>query len=145
MEWLTLNPSDFAAKTRHDADVQIRYSVSPYDVPEAVRGDFSPTAQRFLIEFKYLQSEKKLVNLTDPDVKEITLRVGRDTGRVYLIEVDVEKLKAKSVALSMVVGKVEQALDRFQHSSRSHRDENVRVTQEVINRLGNRLLAPAAG
>ena len=140
-EWLRLDPHEFeraGAETRKESDVEITVSISPYDVPEAVRGFFNERLKRFVIEFKYLQRDP-LVTETDPDAPGIAVRVGKRSKRLYGIEVDVLSLKARSVSLNVNV--VARALDSFARGPASRRPENVDIAKAVINSVGEKLLA----
>ncbi len=89
--------------------VNITVRMSPYDVPEAVRGYYDEDQERFVIEFRYIGEEPFRRKQKG---KHITLRVGRHSGRLYGIEVDVKAMKAQSVDLILEVSDaVLQAID----------------------------------
>lgn len=79
--------------------VRFEVDVSPYDVPNAVRG-FMTSHGRFRIEFRYIdgseppQQEKKLDAF-------VSVFEGRHSRRLLAIEVDVRALGAESVGLSI--------------------------------------------
>lgn len=80
-------------------DVEVTVYFSPYDMPEAVKGEYDDKTRRFLIQFRYLGGEEP-IDYRDQD-EHITLGIGRTTKRLHEIQVDVEKLKAHHVQLEM--------------------------------------------
>lgn len=97
--WHYLDTSKFM-KPEADSErgVRVELSLSPYDVPEAVRGYFSEDIRRFVIEFRYIQDEPWERREAG---EHVTLRVGKGSQRLYGIEVDVETLSADSVTLAI--------------------------------------------
>ena len=69
-------------------------SISPYDIPEAVRA--FKDGQRLIVEFKYATEE----TYRSVHKGNITLKVGRNSGRLYRIEVDV-KGKAENFRIAV--------------------------------------------
>jgi len=74
--------------------------LSPYDVPEAVRGFIRKDHKVFLIEFKYISQEDTIER---PQSEHVKLRVGRNSGRLYAIELDLQKFGANHVQLRLEV------------------------------------------
>jgi hypothetical protein len=137
-DWLTLNPAALN-KARHEQirGVEVQVLLSPYDVPEAVRGYYDRHIRRFVIEFRYISGDESLI--PDAQDEHITLKIGRNSHRLYRIEIDVDRLKAPAVALKLVHA-VDQAIDRLvQRSRRSPREGNYEVAKEVILERGNEL------
>ena len=71
--------------------VNITVRMSPYDVPEAVRGYYDEELERFVIEFRYIGDEPFRQKQKG---EHITLRIGRHSGRLYGVEVNVDAMKA---------------------------------------------------
>jgi hypothetical protein len=93
-------------RTQHDdAGVQVELSLSPYDLPEAVRGSFDDSLQKFIIEFKYVQGEEWTRR---PAGDYAILRVGRNSNRLYGLEIDLAALGQSRVSVERVV---DQALE----------------------------------
>ena len=111
-DWISLHPEQVSKEmrqTRRQDGVHISVSVSPYDVPDAVRGMFDRSIDRFLIEFRYLSQEEWSRRKHDD---YISLRVGKNSERIYGIEIDVKGLQAKAVGLRVQLAKlVNRAID----------------------------------
>jgi hypothetical protein len=148
-EWLEVDlDTEKLKQSRKIRGVVVELLVSPYDVPEAVRGFFDKETNRFAVEFKYIGSgdEPKKNNQQD---RFLNFRIGENSGRLYRLEIDVEALKANSVELRMLVEReVSEALDQLiQRSGRVNRQDNYRLAKEAIVARQNQLfdaLAPAA-
>lgn len=124
--------------------VNVTLVVSPYDVPEAFRGDYSPDRKRFRIEFRYISDEPTNTEKVD---EHVCFEIGRKSGRLYAIEIDVDRFGAEKVEVR--VGVDERVSDRLRGAfraysekhHRSRRPENLRVTQQILERVPPRLLA----
>ena len=131
-DWVPLNAKTLALpKQRKIRGVDITLVMSPYDIPEAVRGDYNRESQKFVIEFRYMSDEpweRYRYN------KDIVLRIGRNSRRLYGIEVDIHALAAQMINLRMNVAKaVTDAIDRLAHQSeRLQRRENYEVAKDAI-------------
>jgi hypothetical protein len=83
-------------ESKKDDGVTVELAVSPYDLPIAVRGAFDKPKRRFVIEFKYIDQEDWSLQRSD---EFIDLRIGKNSGRLYGIEIDADSLKADEVVL----------------------------------------------
>jgi hypothetical protein len=134
-EWIKLDPEKFSSSGREnkrDKGVELSISLSPYDVPDAVRGFYDKRLQRFVIEFRYISSEDWELRLHRDHVN---FRVGRNSGRLYGIEIDLREWQARHVELDMRLPKiVDRALEQeLTTSLRGRRTEdNYRVAKDVI-------------
>lgn len=127
----------------HEGGVTIEMSVSPYDVPNEVKGDFDKESKRFLIEFKYLQDEPWK---RESHGEHVFLRVGKHSHRLYGIEVDVTALGTDSVELKVQAReRVNSALEAISHRH-THSNELVNYkavesvlqkTPSLFNRIGH--------
>jgi hypothetical protein len=109
--WIHIDQDALAAPrvdTLRGVDVTIYFS--PYDVPEAVRGDYDPSRKRFVVQFKYPGGEEE-PDLEPQQREHALFRVGRRTGRLYEIEVDVDSLGAQTVGLNFQTAKAQKAFD----------------------------------
>jgi hypothetical protein len=70
--------------------------MSPYDVPRQVRGNYDKDLEHFVIEFDYLDSEPLKERRVD---RYVSLQVGKNSGRLYRIEVDTVALNAGQIQL----------------------------------------------
>lgn len=72
--------------------IRVKKLVSPYDVPEAIRGFVDQTTHRFIIEFRYLGEERWEPVSHDPI---FTIRQGVNSKRLYGLEIDLHQLPHK--------------------------------------------------
>jgi hypothetical protein len=86
--WIYLRPDEIDLKeSEAERGVQLQSSLSPYDIPEQLRGYYSEFLKRFVIEFRYMTDES-LVERKLSD--HVTIKEGKNSGRLYDILVDVE-------------------------------------------------------
>jgi hypothetical protein len=76
--------------------VEFNVFMSPYDVPRHVRGRFDENLGRFVIEFDYLDTEPCRRQTLE---EHVSVSVGKNSGRLYRIEVDTKAMNAGRVAL----------------------------------------------
>lgn len=106
--WISVDRAKYDPGTPvSEHGVEFHVFISPYDMPEAVRGDFDESKRRFVIEFKYIATEP-LEHQTPDDY--VTFVVGENSRRLYRIEVDVEGMGADAVVLR--VSRAMDALER---------------------------------
>ena len=134
VEWIEVDPVDLAdTRTRNVNGVRITFMPSPYDLPDAFRGYYDKALNCFVIEFQYLADEKTENEEHGPYV---TLRVGKNSGRVYGIEVDVNAAKAQWVEL------IQKALhERSQEARKPQRPANYEATRKLIKERVPELVA----
>lgn len=93
-DWIKLDPrtaaESFEPQRRSLDGIQIELAVSPYDVPDAVRGYINKDENNFVIEFRYLDDEAWKVTQLD---SSIALRLGTHTERLYGLEIDLARLR----------------------------------------------------
>jgi len=133
--WLSVDPTTFdPAKMIIQKGVEFHVFVSPYDLPDAVRGHFDAKVDRFLIEFRYLSNERAERVRVDPHV---VLDVGVRSRRLQRIEVDVNGLGAGQVAL-----RIDKAIDSLPSLLRSSRvpQANFEVARNVLRKKQPELL-----
>jgi hypothetical protein len=87
--------------------VKVTVHFSPYDKPLAVRGRYDEDRKRFLVEFQYIADE----DVDRQECGDYSLILGRNSGRLYGIEIDVDRLQASRVELMATTS--ERALDRL--------------------------------
>ena len=143
--WVRVEPTEFMhGESATVRGVNVTLVVSPYDVPEAFRGDFIADKKRFRIEFRYISDEPTSTEKVD---EHVCFEMGKKSGRLYAIEIDVDKLGAEKVELTFEVQ--ERVSDRLRGAFRAYsekhhrarRPENLRVTQQILERVPPRLLA----
>ncbi|HEY2931851.1 MAG TPA: hypothetical protein VGK99_08880 [Acidobacteriota bacterium] len=114
--------------------------LSPYDVPEAVRGFYDEDLKRFVIEFRYIGDEP--TERAESSVAHFGFRVGKNSSRIYAIEIDVDALKAKQVALKVELQKAIDNLTERVSSRKSATDlrkENYALAKEIITHEGSKI------
>lgn len=134
--WLRVDPSTFDPdETVVRRGVEFHVFLSPYDLPEAVRGRFDSALNRFVVEFRYVTDEPTASIIADPHV---TLLVGASSKRLRQILVDVKGLGATEVAL-----RIERAIDALPQAIGLGKlpTANFTVTRNVIQRKQPELLA----
>jgi len=142
--WVKLEPAQFEnVKTqKRIRGIDVDVYISPYDIPEAVRGYFDEDLDRFVIEFRYIEDERTEQH---PQSEKVTLRLGKYSQRIYAIEIDVKALKAKAVSLNLnlLEDEVEGALNAFASESPSRmRETNYALTRDVIDQEKEEIFEP---
>src|SRR2546426_6163555 len=130
--WLALSPEKLASDNQQKLrGVQLNILVSPYDVPDAVRGYYDPSLGRFVVEFRYMTDEKWSQKTQD---QFVTLRIGRESKRLLGIEIDLNGLSAQTLSLRLHVPQlVEQAIERLSKEPHApSREDNYRIAKDVI-------------
>lgn len=145
-DWLKLDQSKLArdrAETRTERGVEIRLTLSPYDVPEAVRGYVDEQLKRFVIEFRYIQEEDWMRKEHDA---HLGLRIGKNSSRLYGIEIDTAGLGASRVLLNTTVAEmVDRALDSLSEQPNGERRKgNYSVAKAVVDTESSELLRELA-
>ncbi len=100
-EWLRLGDIQALSPTQGQPDVVLGVVVSPYDVPDAVRG-FRTEAGRFRIEFRYIDGEEQGTQIKLG--QHIVATEGKYSGRLLAMDIDIQSLGANSVGLSIEMG-----------------------------------------
>lgn len=98
-DWLKLKSMPRAHSTPPAPGVLLDVVLSPYDMPEAVRG-FRSTNGRFRIEFRYIDGPEPSGPEDRVDA-HISAFEGRYTGRLLALEVDVLAMGASAVGISI--------------------------------------------
>src|SRR5437870_9940540 len=100
-EWVKLDTTQLNPETHENIrGVDITVVMSTYDVPEAVRGNYDESLKRFVIEFRYIGDEPYTCR---EQADNIALRIGKNSGRLYGIEVNVDAIRATAVSLRVKV------------------------------------------
>lgn len=144
-EWIRLEPVEINKSERSNlGQIEIAVGLSPYDVPDGVRGYYSPTIKRFIIDFKYLNSPTEQLTPHVPhDDDEVSLITGKRSGRLYSIVIDVEKIKAKRVGLRFeIVPEIDDALASLEQEPWfKTKARHYQLAREVVRRRKDELLA----
>ena len=104
-QWTPVDPKLFPAQLGvRTIQLNVTLSVSPYDVPRAVKGGYDKKKKRFVVEFQYIEEEPLTRKRHD---SEITALVGKNSGRLFGLEIDVEKAGASQVELNVITNAIE--------------------------------------
>ncbi len=138
-KWIRLDPRHYGTSEKEDRNgVEFHLHVSPYDLPDAVRGFFDRERGRFAIEFKYISPEDTHEQKVD---EHVSVRVGKSSRRLYRIDLDVASLGAEQVVL-----RVKSAVDALAASEISRLPtDNASVVQHVLADKSPELVAVLAG
>lgn len=138
-KWIQVDPTKVDIETTATRKgVAFQVFISPYDLPEAVRGRFDPTVRRFVIEFRYLLDEPEERLAID---QHVTLILGTKSNRLLRIQVDTDGLGADQVAL-----RINQAIDQLPQRLKSRvPNDNLRVAKRVLDETEPALFAAMAG
>lgn len=141
MNWI---PVTFNANTKPEIrdlqdGVRVNVLVSPYDIPEAVRGYLAPDQKTFIIEFKYISSEDFLEQVLEPGV---VIAIGRNSKRLYAIKLTVKAFQTDKVRLRLGVAEtLSNAMTHLIEAPISEmREKNYRLAKDVIDKNESLLL-----
>lgn len=79
--------------------MSIQVHVSPFDIPQAIRGRYDDASRRFVIELQYMGKERTEIRELSP---QVILLVGRRTGRIYEIQVDVHSENIGAIRIQLM-------------------------------------------
>ncbi len=132
--WIRVTPSNYVVLG--DA-IEVGILISPYDIPDGVRGGYDKDLNRFVVEFRYMVDEEyRSLDVDDG----VCIRLGKHSGRIVGVEVDVDRLnisevivavKDRSAAASAAIGKAMRNVDKME-DPRARRRENYIVAQRVL-------------
>ena len=97
--WIPLDAENLDSKTREDRQgIHVELSFSPYDIPEAVRGYYSPELKRFIVELKYMSDEPMRTRRISEHVEAVE---GSRSGRLHALQIDVDSTSVQEVSISL--------------------------------------------
>lgn len=152
-EWLRLKPTPSRKQAPPAPGVLFDVVVSPYDVPEAVRG-FRTAGGKFRIEFRYIDGPEPHAPEQKLD-EHITCIEGKYTHRLLALEVDLRAMGAKSVGVSITTAEpnpeqlrrsLENAFERLvqQHLCQPNR-QAFESTRDAVKSREDELISQLAG
>lgn len=146
-EWLRLKNILASAQVPPSPGVLFDVVVSPYDVPEAVRG-FKTSHGQFRIEFRYIDGPEPHGPAIQLD-EHVAVFEGRHTRRLLALEVNLQAIGARSVGVAISTAnpherlkhELQRALDQLaqQHSSPTDR-KALESTREALKSRESELL-----
>jgi hypothetical protein len=145
-DWIQMDMEDFDTTRKATIKgVEVELFVSPYDVPEAVRGRYDSDKRKFIIDFKYVGDEAT----TTAEFEHVTYTVGESSARLYGLMIDVDTLEVGSVGVSVefhdkdgqelaarIINKVTGAIDnlirRHPIAKSKEREDNYQMAKRAI-------------
>jgi hypothetical protein len=142
--WIRLNPQELnQVKTERVDGITIAVGMSPYDLPDRVRGFYSESLDRFVIEFRYLGPSAENRVPQNPEDADVVLLVGQHSRRLHEIYVNIKAMNVHAVGLQVLVPRVENAIGAL-GGLIPNRVKNYEVAKTVIAQNRNRLFATLA-
>lgn len=150
-DWVEVDDSKYNG-VKDARNVIIEMNVSPYDVPQHVRGGIDERHHRFVIEFRYIDDEDTREVKVDKHVQAL---IGRKSGRVYSLLVDVDERGKDPTLLtigqpeevrkdaSQALGSIYKVVSSKQSSTRS-REKNYSVAEKVLGDYWSSIMRPLA-
>lgn len=133
-DWLEVDTARFRQDRTEEIrqGVQVKMAVSPYDVPQGVRGYTDKTTSNFVIEFKYLVEDEPHVQ-TAHENPHVRVEIGKNSKRIYRIMLDVVALKCDLVRL---------AVDAIEELPREHNrlSNSYDLTKQIVLQNRDKLL-----
>jgi hypothetical protein len=135
--YLSLNMGEFEVSQTTEGGVSVSTSPSPYDVPEAARTNIDKNHNRLSIEFQYIGKEPVMVK---PEQAGISFRLGKNSGRLYGIDLELNKINATEV--NAITGLITQTLSGLADTcNRPARSNNYSMVMRAVNSEKDTLLA----
>ena len=112
--WIPVDSTNYDKIAITENGTEVHTFISPYEIPEAVRGYYDHASGRFVIDFEYITGEK--VKKLDVGPPEILTIVGRKTGRIRGFQIDVNEPKTKNVSLHLKA--LDQAIEAVKEANK---------------------------
>lgn len=119
--------------------VECSISLSPYDIPQAVRAYEDKKNNFFIIEFKYPTDEEVSEKIHNQFTR---IDCGINSGRIYRLKFDLAELKKQmeNQAFPNWKTEIEAAMDDLSHKPSSNRlSEHYNLTKNVLLNHQDRL------
>jgi len=149
--WLQVDTNNAEELTKRlspegSSKVTVEFLVSSYDIPEAVRGSYNKEKDQFVIEFRYIGNSNEP---TEPQPQDdyVTFVVGKNSSRLYGIEIDVKAPKVEEVELRVKINKIKDEVKKtidnlVQRPINRLRQDNYRLTQKALSDIEDKLYSP---
>jgi len=145
--WLQVNTNNAEELTKRlppeGSKVKVEFLVSSYDIPEAVRGSYNKEKCQFVIEFRYIGNSNEPTKL-QPQDDYVTFVVGKNSSRLYGIEIDVKALKIEEVELRVKIkDEVKKTINNLiQRPINRLRLDNYWLTRKALSEKEDELYSP---
>ena len=134
--WLRIDPELIEEKRTETAfGGRTSLSVSPYEIPEAIKGKLDLANKSIVVEFKYIDDEP-IVLVKGPNV---TVELGKNSRRMQRIELKGYDLAGAEQSLDSVTS----AITRFENQHPSANVKNYEILVDVLKHEWNRLMRTA--
>jgi hypothetical protein len=121
--WQKVEARDFLHQQRKTPAGEI--TLSPHDIPEAVRAFYDQVRDALMIQFRYFGEHEKYDSLTPKN--GVDLKVGALSGRLY--EIKISRHVAKELGISQLVNEAIQTAANNQTQWRLV--ENLNVARQI--------------
>lgn len=140
-QWIEIENSSFLQpKEVEIRGVQVNVYVAPHDIPQRIRGQKDQNTNLFVIEIEYLDPEKFTRKIPSQD-GHVQFYVGKNSGRVGKIEVDVGALDVQAVELR--VRPIADALEKLEQGTQKQSQRfNYEAVRAVIEKEFSKILHP---
>jgi hypothetical protein len=136
-EWIQVDPSALNKPKQERVDgVEVTVMASPYDVPDAYKSYYDEDLKRHVVEFRYLGEEPLRRQNYGP---YITLRLGKRSGRIYGLEIDVHRNSKPWVNLG-----VKAIEEREREMPKTQKSLNYAITRRLLRDNAPKLEAAMA-
>ena len=129
--WIRIKPRKYLAL---GDSIEAGVLISPYDIPNGVRGGYDDDLERFVVEFRYMVNEE----YRSLDADSVTrIRLGKYSSRIIGVEVDVDQLgfavavEDRNAAAYAAIDHAMQNVEKIE-DARARRRENYAVTQKIL-------------
>ena len=147
--WISIDATSLKTD-RHESvrGVGIVLGISPFEIPEAVRGYYDEGRHRFVIEFQYLDDDpdddfEEAIHESRPSA-QVSLGTGAESGRLREVLVDIDSLKADAVQLRILVAeKVSEELRHLADENSSKR-RHYELAGTVLHEKADELIPAGA-
>ena len=94
--WIRVEADRYDEPEEVGLEVEVGVFISPYAIPDSVRGAYDNESKRFVVQFTYMVDEPwKLMKTNQP----VAVRVGKHSRRVVGLEIDVDRIGASAVTV----------------------------------------------
>jgi hypothetical protein len=129
--WLRIDPELIEEKRTETAfGGRTSLSVSPYEIPEAIKGEFDSAAKSIVLEFKYIDDEPCISFKQGPNV---TVDLGRNSRRMQRIRLGV-------AGADRPLESVTTAITRFEDENPGANVRNCEILVDVLTHEWDRLM-----
>ncbi len=147
-QWLALDTSQLY-KPKHKSlnGVKVNLFLPPSLIPNAIRGEFDITINKFVIEFRYMAPlSLDSIQTVSSDDQVVTLHFDRASSRVQKILIDVNIANAKHIHLNLaaqVTNSIKSAEKKVDEIDEKWLKEGIEVATAAMNLKKNDLFGGA--